>query len=239
MKAPVSLGLFLAAGLLVARAADSAAAVSAHWEGKLQMDATHEIDMALDLEQGPQGTWIGTVSFPKSTARDVPFDTLRVTDATVQFTAHVPRPAAFTATLAPDGGELTGTATNEEGEAPFQLKRNGAASVKLPPPSSPLSAEFAGAWEGVLQASSGPRTVKLTLAAGSDGTAAGTLVSAAGERIQEFLITSVAIQNKELQLELRSISGRYTGTLGDNGEINGEWSQGPNHLPLVFKRVQP
>ncbi len=238
MKAPVLLGLFFAAGLLTARAADPASPASAHWEGKLQLDSTHELDMTLDLDRTPQGTWVGTIGFPKSTTRDVPLEGLKVTDATVEFAAHVPYLASFTATVGADGGELNGAATAPEGSSAFQLKRNGAASVKLPPPSTPLSAEFAGAWEGTLQSPRGTRTVKLALSAGPDRAATGTLTVVA-EKTQEFLITTVTIQNKELQLELRSISGRYTGTLGDTGEITGEWSQGPNKLPLVFKRAKP
>ena len=35
------------------------------------------------------------------------------------------------------------------------------------------------------------------------------------------------------------MSTMYRGTLGATGEIAGEWSEGPNHLPLTFKHVVP
>jgi hypothetical protein len=39
-------------------------------------------------------------------------------------------------------------------------------------------------------------------------------------------------------LEVRAVSGTYRGTMGDNGEIAGEWSEGGNKAPVVFKRVK-
>jgi hypothetical protein len=33
------------------------------------------------------------------------------------------------------------------------------------------------------------------------------------------------------------VSGKYSGTLGANGEIAGEWSQGQRTVPLTFKRA--
>ena len=52
----------------------------------------------------------------------------------------------------------------------------------------------------------------------------------------EIPVATVTIQDKQLRLDSPAISGSYRGTLGGNGEIDGEWSQGPTHHPLTFKR---
>jgi hypothetical protein len=50
-------------------------------------------------------------------------------------------------------------------------------------------------------------------------------------------ITKKSVEGNLLQFESRAVSGTYQGTLAANGEINGEWSQGPGKLPLNLKRA--
>jgi hypothetical protein len=236
MKKLVLSALLFAAALPAARAAETPAGAAGHWEGKLQMDPSRELDMTVDLTAGPKGGWIGTLSFPKSTAKDIPFDAIKVEGNAVELTAHAPGLAKFSATLSADQNSLNGSAANEQGEAPFQLKRNGAANVKLPPPSSPLAKAFAGAWEGAITVQGNARQVGVKLTTGPDGLAQGVL-TVEQPRHTELPINTVTIQDQELRFELRSITGAFVGTLGSGGEIAGEWSQGPNKLPLTLKRV--
>jgi len=55
----------------------------------------------------------------------------------------------------------------------------------------------------------------------------------------EIPIATVAIHGKELTLDIRSLAGTYKGTHGASGEIAGEWSSGPTHIPLTFKPAKP
>jgi len=48
---------------------------------------------------------------------------------------------------------------------------------------------------------------------------------------------TVTIKARQIQLEIEFMSAICKGTLGDNGEIAGQWSQGPHSLPLTFKRT--
>lgn len=122
------------------------------------------------------------------------------------------------------------------GEAPFKLARNGDANVKVPPPSSALSKKFEGAWEGTHEVDRRVRRVGLKLWTAADGTAAATLIAVEHGNL-EIPVTTVTIKGKDLQLEARAVSGTYRGTLGAGGEMAGEWSEGPHHFPLTFKRV--
>ncbi len=202
-----------------------AVSASGHWEGKIHMK--QDIAVTVDLAQNAKGVWAGTLSIPSSGAIDVPLTWIAVDDRRVRFTVNLPGKTSFEATPDADGS-LTGEASNPEGSVPFEMKRTGDANVKLPPPSSALTKEFAGNWE----ASISDRTVKLKVEAAADGLATATFVS----RGQEIPSTSVWIKGKELTIEARSISGTFQGTLNDAGEIAGEIKERSGPRPVTFKR---
>lgn len=131
----------------------------------------------------------------------------------------------FEGKLSPDGNGVSGTSTSEKGSVPFELKRNGEASLKMPAPSTPLSKEFEGSWEGTLEAPDGGKLrAVVKLARASDGTGTGSLVS-----LDE--------KDKQLQFEIRVINAKYNGLLNDAGaEIAGEYAIQGLKLPLVLKR---
>ena len=108
--------------------------------------------------------------------------------------------------------------------------------MKVPPPSSALSKEFEGTWEGTLDDGGKLLRVVLKLSAAADGIATATLISV-DQGNKEIPATTVTIKEKQLQLEARAVSGTYSGTLGANGAIAGVWAQRTNRLPLTFKHV--
>ncbi len=230
--------VLLVAGLIVLGAvgqAQTAPKATGHWQGKIEIPE-HELAMTVDIARSPKGVWIGSMSVLGSTAVDVPLSSITVEDTAVRFTASLPERASFDGHLSADGSSLSGKAANAAGEAPFQLTRDGEANVKVPPPSSALSKDFEGAWEGTIEADGKVRRVELRLSPAADGTATATLVAVDRGNL-EIPVTTVTIKDKQLQLEARAVSGTYRGTLGVSGDIAGEWAQGPNRFPLTFKRV--
>lgn len=219
----------------------AAAALSAapdaegHWEGKIQLPG-RELGMSVELARNAQGAWIGSMSLLGSTAAAVPLEKLTVKDSAVNFAAYLPDYAWFEGSLSEDRGGLTGTASNASGGVPFQLARAGEAHVNVPPPNSELSKEFDGLWEGAVVEDAKTRRVRLKLTPGADGRAMALLTSV-DQGNQEIPVTTVTIDGNQLRVEARAVSGVYRGTLGASGEIAGEWSQGPNHLPLNFHRA--
>jgi hypothetical protein len=210
---------------------------SGHWEGTIQIP-NHELNMVLDLAKTPTGRWIGSMSIPLSTSIDVPLGSLSVDGTTLRFTAFLPGRASFDGNLSADARGLSGTASNDEGAAPFQLTRHGDANVKVPPPSSAMSKDFEGAWEGTLDIGGNTRRIGLRLAPGADGIALGTLI-VLDQGNQEISVTTVTIEGRRLSLESRPVSGRYVGTLGTDGEIVGEWTQRSDQRSLIFRRTVP
>lgn len=223
------------AGLAMVGIAQTDSKVAGHWEGRIQMPKG-DLGITVDLGKNPKGAWIGSVSVAGSSAKDVPLDDITVEDTTVRFTSNLPEQVFFEGLTAAGSDSLSGTASTAAGGAPFQLTRTGEANVKVPPPSSVLSREFAGSWEGSHEVNGKARRVGLKLWTAANGAAAATLTAGEPGGL-EIPLTTVTIQGKDLRLEARAVSGTYHGTLSAGDEIIGEWSEETEHFPLTFKRV--
>ena len=221
----------LAAGITAAAVAQTAAG---HWQGKILIPE-HEVAITVDLAPTAKGAWTGSMSVLGSSSTDVPLQNLSVEGTAVRFTAGLPDRASFEGRLSGDAATIAGKARSAAGEAEFQVTRSGEAQVKLPPPSSPLPKTFEGTWQGVLESNGRKRNVAVKFAPAADGTATALLIANDGKL--EIPASTVTIAGNDLRIEVRSVSGNYHGTLGDSGEITGEWSEGANHSALTFKRV--
>jgi hypothetical protein len=228
---PVVAGLALVLSPMPARASTGPAG---HWEGKIQIP-DHELSFTVDLDQGSKGEWIGSLSITGSGSVDVPLLKIIVSGTAVQFMANLPGETFFTGTLSSDASSLAGKASNAEGAVPFQLARSGDANVKVPPPSSVLSKDFEGTWEGAVESDGKVRRIVLKLSPAPDGIARALLISVDKGNL-EIPVTTVILQGKQLELQARVVGGTYRGTLGATGEIAGEWIEPAARLPLTFKR---
>src|SRR5207302_6055545 len=137
-------------------------------------------------------------------------NTITVEEPAVRFSANLPDKASFDGQLSADGNGLSGKASSAAGEAPFVLTRSGEANVKTPPPSSALAKEFEGLWEGTLTSGGKTRRVGMKLAPAADGAATAILI-AYDQGNQEIPATTVTIQDKQLVVEVKSVSGTYRG----------------------------
>lgn len=216
--------------------AQTAPKPAGHWEGTLK-PPTGEIGVTIDLAENGAEHWIGSLSIPSANAVDIPLSAISVEEAAVRFSASgLPGNPAFDGKLSPDGSALSGVANNGNGPIPFELKRAGEAKVKLPAPSSPLPREFEGTWEGMANSGAGTARLVLTLSRASDGTASGVLVSVDQGNTQ-IPVTTVTIHGKQLKLDVRALSGTFSGTLTGDRAITGQWSQGTASVPLTFQRA--
>jgi hypothetical protein len=227
----------LALTMIGARAdAQAAAKAAGHWEGTVQYGSP-PLSFAIDLSKDATGAWVGSFSVPGSTTTGVPLTNITVSDLRVTFSINVGDVATFDGNFNADGTVLSGQASNSQGSASFDMKRTADAKVAAPPPpSSALPKEFEGRWEGALDAGGTKLRIAIKLSTGADGKAAASLISI-DQGGQEFAATTVTVDGKKLSVEVRSISGMYIGTLGDNGEIVGDWAQGPQHFALTLKKA--
>ncbi|HEV8410905.1 MAG TPA: hypothetical protein VGQ30_10370 [Gemmatimonadaceae bacterium] len=218
-------------------AAQSAPKAAGHWEGTVQY-GNPPLSFALDLSRDASGAWAGSFSVAGSTSgAGIPVSNITATDAGVTFSISVGDVATFDGKFSADGTTLTGSASNSQGSAPFDAKRTGDARVAPPPPpSTALPKEFEGRWEGAVEAAGQRVRIAMKLSTGADGKAAATLISI-DQGGQEFAASTVTVDGKKLNVEVRSIAGTYAGTLGDNGELAGDWTQGGVKLALVLKKM--
>jgi hypothetical protein len=206
--------------------------VSGHWEGKIQIP-DHELSVTVDVARNSAGAWIGSVSIPPE-SMDVPLTDIAIDGSGVRFAAGLPGKTSFEGSLSPDARAVSGTVSNAQGGVSFQLARSGDANVKVPPASSRLTKNLEGTWQGALDADGTKRRVLMKLSAAPDGTAVGTLVAVDQGNV-EIPVTTVTLEDNRLQLDVRSVSGSYRGTLGPEGEISGEWTERSVRLPLTFR----
>jgi hypothetical protein len=194
------------------------------------------VPITIDLSKNAAGTWVGTFGVPGSAQTDIPLNDIMADDAGIHFTLSVQEVATFEGKLSADAKTISGTASNSQGSVGFDLTKGGDAKVNLPPASTALPKEFEGRWEGAVNVGGNNLRLAIKLSTGADGKAAGTLVSI-DQGGQEFPATTVAVEGRKLTLEVRPVGGSYSGIMADNGEIVGDWSQGPVKVALVLKKA--
>jgi hypothetical protein len=212
----------------------AAFAQAGHWQGTVKMGENKNLPLIVDLAKNGQGAWIGSMSIPGSSTVDVPI-VVTVASDTVRFSADLPMRATFEGKLAADGASIAGTAKNADGDTTFQLTRSGEANVKQAAESTAIGKEFEGEWEATVESNGRVRKVGMRLA-NEAGKGKATLI--AGEQKMEIPVTTVTVKGREVALDVRAISGSFRGTLQENGEISGEWTEPTNKMPVVFKRVK-
>jgi hypothetical protein len=214
----------------------AAAGPAGHWEGRIQLP-DRELSITVDLAQGPEGGWIGSLKLVMPGGTDIPLLKILVSGGTVRFAASLPGDTSFEGTLSADATKMEGKVSNAEGAVPFTLTRTGEANVKIPPRSSPLSKEFEGTWEGAVERDGKTMRLRMKLSPAPDGTATALLVSVDKGNL-EIPVTTVTLQGAQLVLDVRVVAGTFSGTLGAGGEIAGEWTEKATRLPLTFKKVE-
>jgi uncharacterized protein (TIGR03435 family) len=106
-------------------------------------------------------------------------------------------------------------------------------------PTSPH--DIAGTWQGTLHAGRDLRTVvKISKDDKGAYKAIFYSVDQIAQGAQPVNLDSITVNGSDVKMELKLISGKFTGKLSADGKtIDGNWSQGPNPLPLVLTRATP
>jgi uncharacterized protein (TIGR03435 family) len=117
----------------------------------------------------------------------------------------------------------------------FALAQNAPATAQAAP-ASPH--DLADTWQGTLHAGRDLRTV-VKITKDDKGAYKGAFYSI-DQGGQALNLDSVTLSGSDVKMELKLIGGTFTGKLSADGKtIDGNWSQGPNPLPLVLTRATP
>jgi hypothetical protein len=216
-------------------AAQTQAGPSGHWEGAIKVPAQ---DLQIEVDLAKTGDkWEGTISIPAQGVKNLPLAGLAVTGETVTFAiGGVPGEPTFKGTLSKEGTGISGDFNQGAGSVPFSVARTGDAKIVRPPKSTPISKELEGSWEGAVDINGNVLRLLLKLSNQPDGTAAGTLTSVDQGGVV-IPIAAIVQTDAHLRLVVPAVIGNYEGDLKD-GQLTGNWTQGPNTWPLVLKRAK-
>ncbi len=205
-----------------------------HWSGSLETPGG-PLGMEVDLDKTANG-WIGSISIPAEGASGMQLDAVSFNDGKSSF--HIkgaPGDPAFTGTLSADGKSLEGNFTQGPASLPLKFTRAGEAKVVVPKVNPPVAAQFAGSWEGTIQAGPGIRVV-LTIANGKAGAEAHIMSPDQGNA--EIPVSAVTQSGTKLTLEVNAIGGGYEGEINKEGtQLNGTWTQTGNSIALMFVKA--
>ena len=223
--------LIISSRVLLAQPAGN---LAGHWEGVIQVPG-QEMKIVIDLV-GAGEKWEGTIAIPIQNVKAYPLSAITVRGDSVSFAMSIPGNPQFKGTFSKDGQSLSGEFTQGGGKAPFTLARTGDAQIAPAPKSTPVTRDFEGTWEGLLEVGGQTSRFVLTLANRANGSAAGTLVThRTGREGTDIPIAAVVQTGSHLKLDASAMGASYEGDLEDN-ELRGTWTRGATTTPLVFKR---
>jgi pimeloyl-ACP methyl ester carboxylesterase len=215
-------------------------AAAGHWEGSIALPTT-PLSIRVDLDREKSEPWSGTIDIPVQGLRAFKLSKIVVDGEAVSFAMPgIPGDPEFAGKLSADGKLMAGDFTQGGQSFRFTLDRK--------PRPVPTAAEtpakgvpgkgLVGYWQGSLKPSP---IVELRLVLEVTNSKAGMLegtmisVDQGGVRIPVAPLTETS---GAVHLETKSVGGAFDGRLsGDGSEISGDWKQGGNTLPLLFKRL--
>jgi hypothetical protein len=223
--------------LPVAAIAQTSADPSGHWEGAVQSPEA-AISIEVDLQKEDREL-VGTVSVPPQNLKGFPLVIEGVEGRSLSFRFRgAPGNRLFQGTVSEDGQSITGQFTQSGFSMPFTLTRKGEPRIDAPVKSAPIPEELEGPWSATLEArhqNGIQQRIILTLANQPDGTSTGTIINP-GDGL-EIPIASITRAASRVTLDLKAISGSYSGTVNADGtEMVGTFIQGTAVLPLTFRR---
>lgn len=212
--------------------------MAGHWEGAIKAEG-QDVAITIDLAPDSNGGWTGALNMPAQGARDIPLGGITVKGDAVRFRMFdSPESPVFEGKLAGGGQAISGQVSGGGQSGAFELKRTGEASLPTPRPSTPVSKDLAGTWQGILTAADKDLRLELQLAQGANGAASGTLASVGLTTSPRIPITTITQKDNRLELEVRAVGGSYSGALEPSGDaISGTWTQAGVSTPLVFHRL--
>ncbi len=228
MQRTFLLGVLVMAGSLWAQEG-----ARGHWSGAIEIPG-NTMGVEVDLDKTAKG-WVGSVGIPSQGTSGLPLEAIAFQDGKWTFRIKgIPGDPTFTGTIAEDGKTMAGDFKQGPGVMPFKLTRAGEPKVEAAKASPPVAKEFAGTWEGTLEAGQSLR-LKVIIANGPEGATARMISVDQGGA--EIPVSAITQKDAKLSLEVKLVNGGYEGEINKEGTtLTGTWSQAGNSFPLVLKK---
>ena len=190
--------------------------------------AGQKLRLALTVTKSDAGAYAGKVDSLDQGAT-IPIDTITVNGDAVRLEIKS-LAIVFEGTLNKERTELTGTFTQGGQELPLTFKRSEQAAV-MPPPAK----DFAGSWQGTLEAGGQKLRLVVTVTKSDAGAYAGKFDSL--DQGATIPIDTITVNGDAVRLEIKSPAIVFEGTLNkERTELTGTFTQGDQKFPLTFKR---
>jgi len=196
------------------------------------------LQIEINIDRNTNGQLVATFGQPEQGVKGLPFSSIAIEGRTLRLVLKSgPTTSTFEGTLASDGEELSGTATQAGLSAPFSLTRKGDARIAPAPRNAAISRQLEGTWNGAIDVNGTLQRLIIKMANQPDGTAAGTVMSPDGSGVE--IPIAITEEGSSVALNVPSVGASFAGELnGTRTEIAGTWAQSGMKLPVTFTRAK-
>jgi hypothetical protein len=213
----------------------SAQDISGDWQGPLTTQMG-ELRLVLHVTKQPDGTYNATMDSPDQNSNGAPLDTMTLDGTKVHFTLNVAK-GVFDGMLKSNGW-ISGNWSQgtPPQKIPLVLTKTTSPIKTQHDPARP--SDIDGTWEGTIEA---PQQGKLHVVIHFKNTADGLMATmdSPDQNMKGWPATSVTRKGSSVKVAMNQISGVFQGKISKGlDSISGDWSQGPENLPLVLRKTK-
>lgn len=211
------------------------------WEGALQVQSV-TLRLVLKIEKTPDGSYTATVDSVDQGSKDIPVQSLTLSNDTVRAELKS-LGAAYNGRINARATEIAGQWHQRGRDFPLTLRRTTNPSTIAA--SSPgdharrADAPLQGSWRGTIDADGTPLRVAFNITSQGAGKYRGTMASL-DQGAKNIPLSSLEFSDPSVQLAVDSVGGQYEGSIKSDGtQIDGRWLQGGKEFALLLKRAAP
>ncbi len=211
-----------------------------YWGGSFEAFPGMILNMGLKIGRLPDGTFSAHLDIFDQGALSIPATKVSYAKpaATMEWQLFQ---SSFEAALSEDGQSLSGEWKQRGRGAKLTFKRLAKPATAIPEglsfePDKRGEEDLRGYWKGTLDVQGQVLRLKIRIGRAEDSSYAGSMISV-DQGGREFPWSSIAKKDGKVRLELKMLGAVFSGAINKAGtEIDGNWEQGPNPLPLKLER---
>jgi hypothetical protein len=218
--------------------------IAGNWLGTLEVQQV-KLRILFKIQPAPAGQWTATMDSLDQGARDLPVDSVKLTNNTVRLVSEMLK-GTFVGTLDKSEQKISGRWTQGTSTVPLLLEKT-KGPVAAPEledltgadlAANKLAAEkIAGTWTGSIASPYGSLRLIVYIKKAASGRASGTMDSTE-QGLKDIPLNAVTLKEGKVRFEARGLAANYEGTLSaDGGVISGDWTQGGQKIALEFRKA--
>jgi hypothetical protein len=210
--------------------------ISGEWQGPLTT-GMGELRLVLHITKTADGSLKATMDSPDQGIGGIPVDSINADGGKVHFVVNVIK-GNFDGALKGNGTIAGNWTQAASGTNKMQLLLNKTTTpIKLTHDPAPPS-DIDGTWEGSVDS---PASGKLRIVFHIQNTADGLVVKmdSPDQNLKGWPATTVTRKGSSVKFAMAQVSGTFQGKVSKGLDtISGDWSQGPENLPLILKKAK-